>query len=628
MNETRKLAAILVSDIVGYSRLAGADEDRTLARLRGLRSDLIDPAITAHRGRIVKRTGDGSVIEFRSAVDAVRCAIELQSGLVERNAGLPAERRIEFRVGIHVGDVVEETDGDLMGDGVNIAARLESVAEPGGICVSEDAYRQVKSRLHLPVRDLGPTELKNIAEPIRVYALEIGKLAHPPPPAAPPRRPSRATLAIALVVVALVVGGLAWQILSAGRRPTDVGAPEPHLSIVVLPFANLSGDARQDYLGDVLTEELTTSLARLPDSFVVSRTTAFLYRGKAEDVKAIGKELGVRYVLEGSAQKSGERIRVNAQLIDAETGAHLWADQFDSDQGELLEMQDEIVTRLARALQIQLAAVEASHVKRTHPENPDAEELAMQCEATYLRWGILPSIAQADYALCERALERDSRNVRALAILAVRSQARITNLVSLDPKSDLRNADEYSARALALDPNNYLAHYARAFFLAYQRPDEAIEEAKRTLALNPSFLQAYFALWGASLTAGHPEKAAEYVETALKLGPRDLYRYIFFKDKGIVLFINSRYEDAASTFEESIASNPEYAISYLLRAASLALAGQDEKSREALRRYLALSGSAKSIAQVRDRQPYDNPFMVEYYNRVYLGLRKAGMPEK
>jgi TolB-like protein len=252
----------------------------------------------------------------------VRCAIELQSGLVERNAGLPPERRIEFRVGIHVGDVVEETDGDLMGDGVNIAARLESVAEPGGICVSEDAYRQVKSRLHLPAHDLGPTELKNIAEPIRVYALDIGKLAHPPPsgtppPAAPPRHPSRATLAIALVVVALVVGGLAWQILSAGRRPTDVGARAPHLSIVVLPFANLSGDASQDYLGDVLTEELTASLARLPDSFVVSRTTAFLYRGKAEDVKAIGKELGVRYVLEGSAQKSGARIRVNAQRSSA-----------------------------------------------------------------------------------------------------------------------------------------------------------------------------------------------------------------------------------------------------------------------------------------------------------------------
>ena len=268
-----------MSDIVGYSRLAGADEDRTLARLRGLRSDLIDPAITAHRGRIVKRTGDGSIIEFRSAVDAVRCAIELQSGLVERNAGLPPERRIEFRVGIHVGDVVEETDGDLMGDGVNI---------------------------------------------------------------------------------------------------------------------------------------------------------------KAEDVKEIGKELGVRYVLEGSAQKSGARVRVDAQLIDAETGAHLWADQFDANQGELLEMQDEIVTRLARALQIQLAAVEASRVARAHPENVDAEELAMQCEAGYLRWGVTVNIAQPAFALCERALEMDARNIRALAILGVRSEARAAILLSDDPKAELR----------------------------------------------------------------------------------------------------------------------------------------------------------------------------------------------
>jgi adenylate cyclase len=628
MSETRKLAAILVSDIVGYSRLAGADEDRILARLRTLRSDLIDPIISVHRGRIVKRTGDGSIIEFRSVVDAMRCAIEVQSAMVERNAGVPEDKRIQFRVGVHLGDVVEEADGDLMGDGLNIAARLESLAEPGGIALSEDAYRQVKGRLDVAVRDLGPLTLKNIAEPIRVYALKVGKPAEPPQPKSSVSqiRPSRTTAVVALAALALVVAGFAWRILSASQQPTE--SPfAPHLSIVVLPFANLSGDASQDYLGDILTEELTSSLSRLPDSFVVSRTTAFTYRGKAEDVKAIGKELSVRYVLEGSAQKSGARIRVNAQLIDVETGAHLWADQFDADQGEMLEMQDAIVARLARALEIQLAAVEASRVSRAHPENPDAEELAVQCEATYLRWGIPPSIAQAGYALCERALELDSRNVRALAVLAVRSQSRITNLVSLDPKSDLRIADDYSARALSLDPNNYLAHYARAFFLAYQRQDEAIEEAERTLALNPSFLQAYFAFWGAAFSAGHPEKADEYVETALRLGPRDPYRYIFLKDKGIVRFFRARYEDAASAFEESIASNPEYAASHLLRAASLALAGNDKLSREALLRYLALNGSAKSIAEVKHRQPYDSPTMTGYYDRVYEGLRKAGMPE-
>jgi adenylate cyclase len=313
MAETRKLAAILVSDVAGYSRLAGADEDRTLARLRTLRSDLIDPIISVHHGRVVKRTGDGSIIEFRSMVDAVRCAIEVQSAMVERNADVAQEKRIEFRVGIHLGDVVEESDGDLMGDGVNIAARLQAVAKPGGIALSEDAYRQVKGRLNVAVSDLGPTQLKNIAEPVRVYALEVGTFAPPPVEPArrvtpPQRRAPRAVLAIALAALVAIAVGSAWYSLSPVRRqPTDPNSAAPHLSLVVLPFTNLSGDASQDYLGDVLTEELTTSLSRLPDSFVVSRTTAFAYRGKAEDVKDIGKELGVHYVLEGSAQKSGAR---------------------------------------------------------------------------------------------------------------------------------------------------------------------------------------------------------------------------------------------------------------------------------------------------------------------------------
>jgi adenylate cyclase len=631
MDETRKLAAILVSDVVGYSRLASADEDRTLARLRGLRSDLMDPAIAAHRGRIVKRTGDGSIIEFRSAVDAVRCAIEVQSGLVERNAGLPPERRIEFRIGVHVGDVIEEADGDLMGDGVNIAARLESVAEPGGVCMSEDAYRHVKSRLDLAVRDLGPIQLKNISEPIRVYALDVGNLAQPPrvPPSSPaaPNRRLRPALTSAAALFALVVVGIAGRFLSASWRPTDTSASSPHLSIVVLPFVNLSGDASEDYLGDVLTEELTTSLARLPDSFVVSRTTAFAYRGRAEDVKAIGKELGVRYVLEGSAQKSGSRIRVNAQLIDAEIGAHLWADQFDANQGELLEMQDEIVMRLARALQIQLTAVEASRVARAHAENADAEELAMECEAGYLRSGAQRA-AQVTYTLCDRALEMDRRNIRALAILAIRSLARVINFVSDDPKSELQRADDLTARALAIDPNNYLAHYARSLFLAFARPDEAIVEGERALALNPSFAPTYNALSTASVSAGQPQKAIEYAETALRLSPHDPLAYAFLRDKGLGLFSLARYQEAADAFRESVAVNPDLALSFAMLAASAAMQGQDADARETLQRYLALPiPSAKSIAQLRGRQPYNNPFLREVYNRVYDGLRKAGMPE-
>jgi adenylate cyclase len=264
MSQARKLAAILAADVVGYSKLAGSDEERTLARLRALRSDLIDPTIAVHHGRVVKRTGDGSIIEFRSVVDAVRCAIEVQNGMVERNAGLPPERRIEFRVGVHLGDVVEESDGDLMGDGVNIAARLEGIAKPGAICLSEDAYRQVKARLDLTVNDLGATQLKNIAEPMRVYSLEVGVVAR--------ARPTTQT-----------------------QAPTSA----PHLSIVVLPFANLGGDPEQEYFVDGVTESLTTDLSHIAGSLVIARNTAFSYKGKSPDVRQIGRELNVRYVLEG-----------------------------------------------------------------------------------------------------------------------------------------------------------------------------------------------------------------------------------------------------------------------------------------------------------------------------------------
>ena len=335
VGETRKLAAILVSDVVGYSRLVGADEDRTLARLRGLRSDLIDPAIAAHRGRIVKRTGDGSIIEFRSVVDAVRCAVEVQTGMVERNAGVPPDRRIEFRIGVHVGDVVEESDGDLMGDGVNIAARIEGIANPGAICLSEDAYRQVKGQLDLKVSDLGLTQLKNIAQPIRVYSLQVGQPAVAKPAAAP---------------------------------ASEKSGP-PRLSIVVLPFANIGGDPEQDYFVDGVTDSLTTDLSRISGTFVISCNTALTYKSQPIDATKLGRELNVRYVLEGSVQRGGGRVRVNAQLIETEAGAHLWADRFDKPVADLFEMQDEIVSRLANRLGQELGSAEAKRAERSpHPE--------------------------------------------------------------------------------------------------------------------------------------------------------------------------------------------------------------------------------------------------------------------
>ena len=421
MAGTRKIAAILVADVVGYSRLAGADEDRTLSRLRGLRSDLIDPAIAAHHGRIVKRTGDGSLIEFRSVVDAVRCAIEVQNGMVERNAGLPPERRIEFRVGIHLGDVVEEADGDLMGDGVNIAARLEGIAKPGAICLSEDAYRQVKGRLDLAVTDLGPTQLKNIAEPIRVYSLEVGQPAQAKPAPAP---------------------------------APEKSAP-PRLSIVVLPFANIGGDPEQEHFVDGVTESLTTDLSRIRGAVVIARNTAFTYKGKPLDVKTIGRELNVRYVLEGSVQRGGNRMRVNVQLIDAETGNHLWAERFDKPLADLFDMQDEIVARLASALNAQLVAAEARRAEQA--PNPNSMDLYFQGLAWFNK-GVTPdNVAQAR-SFFDRALAADPDNVDAL-IGSARADA-VEGAISFvtDPMAAFAAAEAKLTKALSSVPDHARGH--------------------------------------------------------------------------------------------------------------------------------------------------------------------------
>ncbi len=320
MNETRKIAAILVSDVVGYSRLAGADEDRILARLRALRSDLIDPTIAVHNGRVVKRTGDGSLVEFRSVVDAVRCAIEVQNAMVERNAGLPAERRIEFRVGIHLGDVVEESDGDLMGDGVNIAARLEGICEPGSICLSEQAYWQVKARLDLAIDDRGAVHLKNITDPVHVYSLQVG--ARTPAPSAAQAEPVKREESLPR--------------LALPDKP----------SIAVLPFQNMSGDAEQEYFADGMVEDIITGLSRIKWLFVIARNSSFVYKGKAVDIRQVGRELGVRYVLEGGVRKAGDRLRISAQLIEAETGAHLWADRYDGALEDVFDLQDQITDKV------------------------------------------------------------------------------------------------------------------------------------------------------------------------------------------------------------------------------------------------------------------------------------------
>jgi TolB-like protein/class 3 adenylate cyclase len=354
MNEIRKIAAVLVADVVGYSRLVGADEDRTLARLRALRSDLIDPVIAVHHGRVVKRTGDGALVEFRSVVDAVRCAIEVQNGMVERNAGLPLDRRIDFRIGIHLGDVVEESDGDLMGDGVNIAARLEGIAKPGGICLSEDAFRQVKARLSLAVNDLGTTQLKNIPDPIRVYSLEVGPTTQAKAPAQSEPERDKPSLRLALP-----------------DKP----------SIAVLPFQNMSGDPEQEYFADGIVEEIITALSRFQNLFVIARNSSFTYRGRAVDVKQVSRELGVRYVLEGSVRRASNRVRITGQLIDATTGAHLGADRFEGTLEDVFDLQDRVTVSVISAIAPKLQQVEIERAKRKPTESLDAYDYFLRALA-------------------------------------------------------------------------------------------------------------------------------------------------------------------------------------------------------------------------------------------------------
>jgi adenylate cyclase len=618
--ETRKLAAILVSDVVGYSRLAGSDEDRILARMRALRSDLIDPLIAVHNGRVVKRTGDGAVVEFRSVVDAVRCAIEVQNGMVERNAGVPPERRIEFRIGIHLGDVVEESDGDLMGDGVNIAARLEGIAKPGTICLSEDAYRQVKSRLDLKVNDLGATELKNIAEPVRVYSLEVGKPAHAKPtkPAAPKQRRIFVPLVAAMVALIVVAGG-AWYFLGATRTGSVASKPEAaHLSIVVLPFANLSGDPSQDYFADGITENLTTELSRIHNSFVIARNTAFTFKGKNIDAKQISKELGVRYVLEGSVQRDQNRVRVNAQLIDGETGAHLWADHFEENITDLFKLQDQVVARLANSLGYELTRAEAQ--KSAHSTNPDAIDLTMR------GWALL-NVAGRDRAqhqhardLFERALQIDAENAEAMVGIALIDTRDYLFGWGGHPDPTLTSQLDLVTKALTIDPDYSLGYYAKnlALFQAKRLP-EAVEAGRLGTNVDPNSALSHDATGRAEAYSGHCEEAIAHVKEAFRLSPRDPARALWHMDMGLGELCREHLDAAAQEFRQAIDGGFRTYLTYAFLAASVALLGKDAEAKTALAEARRLNPQF-SIKWYLARNP-SMPTQLE-------GFRKAGLPEE
>jgi TolB-like protein/Tfp pilus assembly protein PilF len=590
VSETRKLAAILVSDVVGYSRLTGADEDRILARLRALRSDLIDPTIAVHHGRVVKRTGDGAIVEFRSVVDAVRCALEVQTGMVERNAGLPPEKRIEYRVGIHLGDVVEETDGDLMGDGVNIAVRLEGVCESGGVCLSEDAYRQVRDRLKEPFVDLGEKALKNIARPVRVYALTSG---------------------------------------SAGAARTSKAEPErselPRRSLVVLPFGNIGGVPEQEYFVDGITESLTTDLSRISGAFVIGHSTAFSYKGKSPDLKQVGRELNVRYVLEGSVQRSGNRMRVNVQLIEAETGGHLWADRFDKPVSDFFDMQDEIVARLANALNAQLVFAEARRAQQA--PNPDSMDLYFQGMSAYNR-GVTPSNLLEARTLFERALALDPGNVDAIVGAALVNGMFAGAHMSDDRATHLGEAEALAVKALSIAPDNALAHLCLGVAQIFtNRAAHGIQEFERALAIDRNLVAAHAYIGMAKNFVGRGDEAAAHIEDALRLSPRDSAVYLWRTFNGSVKIFLAKDEEAIGELRRAIEANRNYAVAHLLLAVALAGLERLEEGRLEAREALSLDPTF-TIRRYRADVPSDNPVFLAGRPRVYELMRRVGIPER
>lgn len=589
----RRLAAIVAADVAGYSRLMGLDEVGTARTLREHRQ-VTDALVAKHGGRIVKSTGDGVLLEFPSVVDAVECAVAIQAAMDQRNKEIPAGCRMLFRIGINLGDILIEGD-DILGDGVNIAARLEGIAEPGGICISSSAHDQVCGKVTIEFDDLGEQNFKNIARPVRVYA--VVRDGHP-------------------------------QRRSASSATPGL-ASGPRLSIVVLPFMNLSGDPEQQYLADVLTDHLTTGLARIRGTFVIARSTAFTYKGKAVDAKQMGKDLGVRYVLEGSERHDRNRLRVSAQLIDVETGAHLWADQFDTQRSDLFEAEDDVVRRIARALQIKLVAADIARASRSGPDQPDAQDLALRCRAVLFNFqGNMAAVGDL-IAACERSLQADGSDVFALSVLGALLAASVVGAQSVDREADLTKADGLISRALALDPDSDIALIAKSWMLmGWNRHEQAISSAERALALNPSNIDGYYIRCKANNFLGRPDVALALADEAIRLSPRDPFLNVFHHDKGWAFFMKQQYEPAIAWLRRAESSSY---FTYLLLASALGLTGRLAEAEKVFDQYRAYPGvTTTTVAQLRMQQfaLADNPEWIAYNERLFDGLRKAGMPEK
>jgi len=649
---TRRLAAILAADVVGYSRLMGADEEGTHERFKAHLVGLIDPKIREHHGRIVKTTGDGVLAEFASVVDAVRCAGEIQRAMVDRDVDLAEERRLRFRIGINLGDVIVD-GGDIYGDGVNIAVRLEGLATPGSICVSGTVRDHIGERLPYAFEDMGEQSVKNIARPVRVYALRPEGGAAAPAPGLP-ARPSRHGRAIigTVAAAALIVVCFAWWFwptatffsrtgkpadqatASASPMPTAPAASvlrpavAPRLSIVVLPFTNLSSDPDQQYFADGITEDLTTDLSRISDMLVISRNTAFAYRNKPVDTKQIGRELGVRYVLEGSVRRSGNRLRVTTQLIDAETDSHLWTERFDRDMGDLFVLQNEITSRLANALGAELVAAEAARPTDT----PDVLDYILRGRAALLKPASRDSLAEA-VSLFEHALSLDPRSVEAQARLAGSLAGRVLNGMTDSAAADLARADELIDRALAASPRYALAHVVKGDAMrARNRCEEAILEYESALVSNSNLPGVLNGLGLCKLSGGSIDEVIPLVEQAIRRSPLDPQIGTWYASVGLVHLLQSRTDEAKVWLEKGRSAGPAKPFIRAELAAAYALGGDLDRAATELAeaRRLRGEGSFSSIAKMKRRVWRSlSPKTRALYEATYFaGLRKAGMPEE
>jgi adenylate cyclase len=585
----RRLAAILAADVAGYSRLTGLDEEGTHVRLRERLRGLADPKISEHRGKVVKHTGDGVLAEFGSVVDAVRCAIEVQRGMAEQNATMPQVKRIEFRIGIHVGDIIVD-DNDIFGDGVNIAARLEGIAEPGGVCISDDAQRQVRGKVDFAFEDMGPQNLKNIVEPMRAWRLRMNASGSA---AAPIEPPVESTQALALP-----------------DKP----------SIAVLPFENMSGDPEQEYFADGMVEEITTALSRFKWLFVIARNSSFTFKGKAVDIKEVGRRLGVRYVLEGSVRKASGKVRITGQLIDAVTGTHIWVDRFERDLTDIFALQDEVTVAVVSAIQPKLLQTEIAMATRQRPENLTAYDCYLRARQQFYsstREAVAETIRLAD-----RALELDPRFGLVAALAGASHMQNVLWGYAADPQFDRKEAVRLCRLALSLDDSDADILAWAAVISAFMVGDHesAIELADRAVALNPNSYQAWGCRGHVYRVAGLPEEAVRSFERAIRMSPIDPLLHVTFAGMGLAFIELGRFDEAIVAGKKALRQNPSFSAAYRCLASAFAHLGRAAEAREAAARVLEVDPGFTISAWIARGGQSNAKLLME-------GLRKAGLPE-